>query len=290
MNLPRISVVTPSLNQGKFLEQTILSVLGQGYANLEYIVIDGGSSDGSLDIIHKYANQISYWVSEKDHGQADALNKGFAKASGEILCWINSDDFLLPGALLRLETEFRKEDDLIYGACLSFSEAGRRCVINRPPEHNYQELCLIDYIVQPSSFWRRSLWEKVGPLDASLNYAFDWEWFIRAAKFGKFRHSETIFSAYRFHADHKSSTGGQQRAKEICAVAERSGDIRAKRAYDFVGKNIRILRTSNQLRLRFEGRGLSTCQSLARWVYPSLWRMPVGIEFSTVQAAFRMIG
>lgn len=290
MILPKISVVTPSFNQGGFLEQTILSVLGQGYENLEYIVVDGGSTDESVDIIRKYAGRLAYWVSEKDHGQADALNKGFAKASGDIVCWINSDDFLLPGALLRLAAEFREEDDLIYGACLSFSETGRKCVINRPPEHNYEELCLIDYIVQPSSFWRRSLWEKTGPLETSLHYAFDWEWFIRAAKLGRFRRSGVIFSAYRFHAAHKSSTGGELREQEICAVAARNGSAKAKRAYEFVSRNIRTLQASERIRRRLEGRGIQSCQGIARWLYPPLWRMPDGVDFDSVRSAFRMIG
>ena len=290
MNLPKISVVTPSLNQGRFLEQTICSVLGQGYANLEYIVIDGGSSDGSVDLINKYADRISYWVSEADQGQADAINKGFAKATGDILCWLNSDDFLLPGVLHSLAAEFGETDDLVYGACLSFSETGRKCVVNRPPPHDHSTLCLNDYIVQPSSFWRRQLWEKAGPLDTSLHYAFDWEWFVRAAQFGKFRCSATIFSAYRFHADHKSSTGGERRQIEICAVAARSGDAVAERTYEFVAENIGALRASEQLRLRFEGRGLQAWRGLARWFYPALWRLPAGVDFGSVQSAFRMVG
>jgi len=289
MILPKISVVTPSFNQGRFLEQTILSVLGQGYVNLEYIVVDGGSADDSVDIIRKYAGRIAYWVSEKDHGQADALNKGFAKASGEILCWINSDDFLLPGALLRLAAEFREEDDLIYGACLSFSETGYKCVVNRPPEHDYRKLCLSDYIVQPSSFWRRQLWEKTGPLDTSLHYAFDWEWYLRAAKLGKFRRSGTIFSAYRFHSEHKSSTGGASRKNEICAVAERSGDTNAQRTYDFVSRNINPLRSYEGVCRRLEGRGLGKWHVFARCFYPSLWRTPAGIDFGSIRSAFRMI-
>ncbi len=287
---PRITVVTPSFNQGEFLEQTILSVLGQRYENLQYIVMDGGSTDKSPEIIGKYSGCLDFWTSSKDGGQADAINKGFARATGEIFCWLNSDDFLLPGALHRLADEFRDEDDLIYGACLSFSETGRKCVINRPPEHNYEELCLSDYIVQPSSFWRRRLWEKTGPLDSSLHYALDWEWFLRAGKQGTFRCSKTIFSAYRFHADHKSSTGGKLRESEIFRVASRGAGQKSRAVYDFVSQNLNTLRTAERFRLRLEGRSISHSQMLARWAFPKLWRMPRGVDYEAVCVAARMIG
>ncbi|MEI9897633.1 MAG: glycosyltransferase [Chthoniobacter sp.] len=198
-SLPKITVVTPSYNQGAFLEQTILSVLGQLYDNLEYIVIDGGSTDDSAAVIQRYESSLAYWVSEKDRGQSEALNKGFSRATGDILCWLNSDDFLLPGALHEVARQFREPVDLIYGNCLSFSDKGTRSIVNRPPQHDRDLLALVDYIVQPSTFWRRSLWEKTGPLNEAIHYAFDWEWFLRADRIGVLRKADFIFSAYRFH-------------------------------------------------------------------------------------------
>src|SRR5688500_9132307 len=126
MPLPRITVVTPSYNQGAFLEQTMASVLGQGYENLEYIVMDGGSTDHSVEIIRRHESRLTYWVSEKDGGQAQALNKGFARATGDILCWLNSDDFFLPGVLHEVAGLLGQGDELIYGDCLSFSDKGTR--------------------------------------------------------------------------------------------------------------------------------------------------------------------
>src|SRR6202012_3617872 len=143
---PRITVVTPSYNQGAFLEQTIRSVLGQLYPNLEYFVFDGGSTDESVDIIKRYESQLAGWVSEKDRGQSNALNKGFARATGDILCWVNSDDFLLPGALHEAARRLGEGPDLIYGKCLSFSDTGKRALVNIPPEHDRELLTMVDYL------------------------------------------------------------------------------------------------------------------------------------------------
>jgi len=287
---PRITIVTPSYNQGRFLEQTILSVLGQGYENLEYIIIDGGSTDDSLDVIRRYEKELAYWVSENDGGQAEAINKGFSRATGDIFCWLNSDDFLLPGTLKSVPTELGNGADLIYGNCLSYSEEGGRCLINRPPAYDAHLLALVDYIVQPSSFWTRSLWEKTGDLNAALHYAFDWEWFLRAAQVGNLRKSDVLYSAYRFHSLHKSGSGGEGRNEEIYRVAAAHGDDCAREHYEFCRTNLTWLRTYESWRLRLQGRGIRSADSLARWIVPPLWNLPPGIEFTKLRFCLGMLG
>lgn len=290
MSRPLISVITPSFNQACFLEQTILSVLGQGYEPLEYLILDGGSTDGSVEVIRRHERSLAYWISKKDGGQAAAINEGFPRAKGEILCWLNSDDFFLPGILHKVAAAFDSGADLIYGDCLSFSDKGSRCVINRPPAHDPQELGLSDYIVQPSAFWRRALWERTGPLNKALRYAFDWEWFLRASRTGVFRKQDDIFSAYRFHAEHKSSTGGEARRAEICRVAAEHGGEVAKLHYEYVSNHLGALRSAEQWRRRIAGRGLQRFETVARWLHPELWRLPAGVSYVNAQKCLRMLG
>lgn len=287
-SLPKITVVTPSYNQGAFLDQTILSVLGQRYENLEYIIVDGGSTDESVEVIKRYESAVAWWVSEKDRGQSHALNKGFARATGDILCWLNSDDFLFPG-VLHTVARLLESDDFIYGDCVSFSQTGGRCLVNRPPRHDPVLLGFTDYIVQPSSFWRRTLWEKTGTLNEELHYAFDWEWFLRAQKLGSFRKCDVIFSAYRFHDAHKSASGGGKRAQEIASVARAHGGAEADRHYQFALGHSAALRKYEDLALRLKGRGLVRHAQLARWASPALWKLPPGLEFDKVRMCFRML-
>jgi len=253
---PRITVVTPSYNQGRFLEQTITSVLDQDYPNLEYIIMDGGSDDTSISIIRKYADRLSHWESGKDQGQAHAINKGFARATGDILCWINSDDWYLPGAFYSAAIEFRQQDvNFVYGGCLLRREKSAHDYFVRMPQALHKvstDLRVFDFIDQPSSFWSRRVWEAVGPLDESLRYAFDWDFFIRVSQTFELKCSECVFSAYRHHDEHKSGTGGDKRLAELVEIIRRYSTEDWVNAYEECRK--RLLPASRNLVNRLNGR------------------------------------
>jgi len=232
---PRITVVTPSYNQAQFLEQTILSVIGQQYPNLEYIILDGGSKDGSVEIIKKYEQHLKYWESAPDGGQAAAINKGFDMATGEILGWLNSDDMYMPGALHTVAKLLDKTSTnrVIFGNCLHFEEENTRKTRGSDvvEDHQYIELRLADYIIQPSSFWTKKTFEDIGPLDTSLNYVFDWDWYIRAQQKGTdFLPVTPFLSMYRKHNAHKTGTGGEGRFNEVVQIYNRYNSEQELRA------------------------------------------------------------
>lgn len=236
---PLISIVVPSFNQGRYIEQTITSVLGQNYSNFELIVIDGGSTDQTLEIIDRYARSISYFVSEPDRGQADAINKGFREAKGDILAWLNSDDMYLPCTLSKIANVFGKstEPKLVYGGCLHFREKKSEAHGVMPIDFDEELLTYYDYIIQPSTFWTRSLWEKAGELNEFYHYVLDWDWFIRASKICKFTAIQEYLSIYRLHEEHKTGTGGDRRAKEIVKVVENYANEEWKAAYQEIEKS-----------------------------------------------------
>lgn len=234
MDHPRITVVTPSLNQGSYLEQTILSVLGQHYPNLEYIVMDGGSSDGSVGIIKKYQHQLAYWVSERDGGQAAAINAAFARSTGDILCWLNSDDMYLPGTLSYIASKLDpQKPELLFGNCLHLIENSSISYgsdVRR--KHEQMNLMLTDYIIQPSSFWTRAAWLQAGLLDQSFDFAFDWDWFLRGRAAGlTFIPDDRYLSIYRIHKGHKTLSGGERRRKELISIYQRYAGARYERLY-----------------------------------------------------------
>ncbi len=223
---PLISVVVPSFNQGQYIEKTLLSILGQGYPRLEIIVIDGGSTDNTVEILEKYSDQLFYWHSKKDQGQADAINQGMQLSSGDILCWLNSDDMYFPGTLLAIGKHFSQRLDeyhLVYGAAVVINESGDKLqgMAAHTAPFDPLKLTYFDYIVQPSSFWTKKLWAKAGELDINYQYVLDWDWFIRASKLATFEYIPNFYSICRIHPLHKTSNGGEERRKEIIDIVNK---------------------------------------------------------------------
>jgi hypothetical protein len=179
---PTISIVTPSYCQGNFLERTLYSVLNQNYPALEYVVQDGGSTDESETVLRRYEASLARWASEPDDGQADAINRGFAHTSGEIMGYLNSDDLLLPGSLAYVGRYFAShpEVDVIYGHRLIIDEHDRQIGSWVLPPHDDEELALLDFVPQETLFWRRGAWEAAGGrTDVSLRFAIDWDLLLR---------------------------------------------------------------------------------------------------------------
>lgn len=180
---PRISVITPSYNQGAFVERTLRSVLLQGYPNLEYIVMDGGSTDASADVIRHYERHLAHWQSARDAGQSDAINRGVARATGEIVAWLNSDDYYLPGALHAVARRWMQADRprWVVGTCVFLDDAGRH-LYDWPPEPKAllaEAVTLGAGVPQASGFWSRDLWREVGGLDESLHFTMDEDLWMR---------------------------------------------------------------------------------------------------------------
>lgn len=209
---PRISLVTPTLNQAAFLEHTLRSVLEQGYPGLEYIVQDGGSQDGSVDILTHYGRSLAHWESTPDGGQAQAINFGFGHATGEIMAWLNSDDLLLPGALNYVGDFFNRHPDVdvVYGHRILIDEAGGEIGRWILPPHSDEVLRWADYVPQETLFWRRRVWERIGgALDEDYRFAMDWSLLVRFLNIGaKFVRLPRFLGAFRVWQGHKTGALG----------------------------------------------------------------------------------
>jgi glycosyltransferase involved in cell wall biosynthesis len=223
---PLVSVITPSFNQAAFLEETICSVIEQDYPQFEYIIIDGGSTDGSVDIIKKYANYLTGWVSERDKGQTDAINKGFARAKGEILAWLNSDDTYQPGAITQAVTCLmdHPEVGMVYGDA-NFIDANGK-IIGRFPaaQTDYKRLRRgYVHITQQAAFFRADLWKRVGPLDPTFYFAMDYDLWVRLAAQAPLLYVPRTWANFRLHGDSKTIADDDRCWPEMLRVHYRDG-------------------------------------------------------------------
>jgi glycosyltransferase involved in cell wall biosynthesis len=234
LSTPLVSIVTPSFNQGHFLEETIQSVITQDYPRLEYLIVDGGSTDHSLEIIQRYQDALAWWVSEPDQGQTEAINKGFARANGDILAWLNSDDTYLPGAIAEAVDYLASnpETGMVYGDANLVDEKGK--VIGRFParQTDYQRLRQgYVHIPQQAAFFRGELWRQVGPLDPSFYFAMDYDLWVRLAKVSSLKYLPKLWANFRLHGSGKSVASDDRCYPEMLRVHYREGGSKFSRLY-----------------------------------------------------------
>lgn len=223
---PLVSIVTPSFYQAQYLEQAIRSVLAQDYPNIQYLVVDGGSNDGSVNIIREYEQEIVWWVSEPDEGHADALNKGFAQAEGSILAWLNSDDFYYPGAVSEAVAYLEADPDvgMVYADADYIDPEGR--VIGQFPaaQTDYHRMRRgYVHIPQATTFFRREIWDQIGPLDLSLFFAFDYDLWVKIASVSEVRYLPRKWAGFRLHEEGKSLYSAAQCWPDMIEVHRRLG-------------------------------------------------------------------
>ena len=220
-----ISIVTPSYEQGRYLERTIYSVLSQSYPRLEYVVQDGGSRDATREVLKRRGESLSHWTCEPDEGQADAINRGFARTGGEIMAYLNSDDLLLPGSLAYIARYFAAHPriDVVYGHRMLIDEHDRQIGRLVLPRHDDRTLTLIDYVPQETLFWRREAWERAGArIDASLRFAIDWDLLLRLRETGaRMVRLPRYLGAFRVHSEQKTAREYRQCLAECDLLRQR---------------------------------------------------------------------
>jgi len=223
---PLVSIVTPAYNHAPYIRETIESVLAQTYPDIEYIIIDGGSQDGTAEIIREYREKLAYFISEPDKGQTDAINKGFTRASGKYLAWINSDDTLMPGAVAAA-VEFLEENPqvgLVYGDA-RYIDKDSRIIGSFPAAQTSLPQLRRGYvhIPQQASFFRKDLWDRVGPLDSDFYFAMDYDLWVRIAEISELKYLPELWANFRLHADAKTISADDQCWPEMLKVHYRDG-------------------------------------------------------------------
>lgn len=269
---PKISIVTPSFNQGRFLEETILSVLNQHYPNLEYMIIDGGSTDETVEVIRRYEKHLDFWVSEKDRGQVDAINKGLAKTTGDIFAFINSDDVYLPGTFSAIAEYFETHPagEWVCGDTILFGD-GSPTQLTRAnvPKSAAQCLSWAYTAPQPGHFWKRGLVQD--GFDEAWPYDFDHDMYVRLLLAGhKCEHIPLPFAAYRLHPVSKTIAEGHHQIAEF----ERSAEVYENR---LEGADRRWCRSTRFLRLSFAASESGRKREGLRWLIRALATYPEGL-------------
>jgi glycosyltransferase involved in cell wall biosynthesis len=281
-----LSIVTPSFNTGRYLGAAVASVLAQDWPRIDYLVMDGGSTDNSLVVLRSFGDKVR-WISEKDHGQSDAINKGFSLTTGQVLAWLNADDAYVPGAV-RTAMEFLEAHPdvaMVYGDA-DYIDAGGKLIApcaHIEPFSFHRLLHYSDYIVQPAAFFRRSAFEAAGGLDASLNWTMDYDLWLKIARHGKVAYMPRLLAHYRWLDDNKTATGGRARLDEISRVlAAHGSDTPAYVRLEYV--NWHLQQACQALRkgsfrpaltdlVRATGKLFGSHRSLISMFQPRTWRI-----------------
>jgi glycosyltransferase involved in cell wall biosynthesis len=276
--MPLVSIVTPSFNQASYLEQTLQSVLDQDYPSIEYIVIDGASTDGSVEIIKRFSSRLAYWVSEKDKGQSDAINKGFARASGDIVAWLNSDDYYLPGTIKAAVQVFDEHPQavLVYGNMFAVDEHGKTFNTLNYKQLTLEDLLCFQIIGQPAVFMRRTALQKTGGLNPSFHFLLDHLLWIQLAQQGPILHVDQMWAAARYHAAAKNRAKASEFGHEafrILKFVEQDPTL----APILKTVNRRALASAHRVDSRYLLDGGQSARAISAWVHALLIHPPTAL-------------